>query len=348
MALILKWRWRFVVSDHMLWVRVTKSLYGAQEGFNQVRKSKAGDSPWERVIAAVNKLDLKGVLSKNTLRRQVGDGRSISFWLDTWVGDQSLASRFPRLAALERDIHCKVADRWSLEGWRWQWVRDINGGISYAHLAELMAILRNVSCVDKRDGWVWDIANDGSFSVAGTRYWIDERVLLVSNLETRWCVIAPRKVNIFIWRMLWKRLPTRVLLKAKGIDIPSVLCPVCGGEEERFNHLFFTCEVAEKVWCLVFRWLHLDWIDVREPRDMFQWVDGLRLPANKKMLVEVIICATFWYIWRLRNDIVHEARLIHKDSVFDSIRECSFTWASTRQKKVLVHWNNWLQIPMVE
>ncbi|KAL4587828.1 hypothetical protein LXL04_000702 [Taraxacum kok-saghyz] len=113
---------------------------------------------------------------------------------------------------------------------------------------------------------------------------------------------------------------------------------VCGGVDE----------VADKVWRLVFRWLQLDWVAVREPGPMFLWVDGLRLNNSKKVFVEVTICATFWYLWRLRNDIVHEARLIRKDSVFDSIREFSFTWASTRQKKVKVNWNRWLQNPIGE
>ncbi|KAL4588419.1 hypothetical protein LXL04_001307 [Taraxacum kok-saghyz] len=49
----------------------------------------------------------------------------------------------------------------------------------------------------------------------------------------------------------------------------------------------------------------------------------------------------------LRNDIVHDSRLIIKDVLFDSIREVSFCWFSNRQKKTRVNCTDWLQNPLI-
>ncbi|GKB99416.1 NBS-containing resistance-like protein, partial [Tanacetum coccineum] len=35
-------------------------------------------------------------------------------------------------------------------------------------------------------------------------------------------------LNILGWRLSIDKLPTRVNLDARGIDVPSVLCPICG------------------------------------------------------------------------------------------------------------------------
>ncbi|KAL4555265.1 hypothetical protein LXL04_037880 [Taraxacum kok-saghyz] len=49
---------------------------------------------------------------------------------------------------------------------------------------------------------------------------------------------------------------------------------------------------------------------------------------------------------RFRNDVVHEAGLIRKSVLFDSIREFSFCWVRNRQKRLLVNWTSWLQFPL--
>lgn len=38
--------------------------------------------------------------------------------------------------------------------------------------------------------------------------------------------MVPIKVNVFCWRMFLDRLPTRVNLSKKGMDVPRILCLV--------------------------------------------------------------------------------------------------------------------------
>ncbi|GJV59705.1 RNA-directed DNA polymerase, eukaryota, reverse transcriptase zinc-binding domain protein [Tanacetum coccineum] len=64
-----------------------------------------------------------------------------------------------------------------------------------------------------------------SFTVKTTREHIDQCYFPNSGLETRWNRYLPKKINIFIWRALRDRLPTRWNLSRKGIDVDSLFCP---------------------------------------------------------------------------------------------------------------------------
>ncbi|KAL4584849.1 hypothetical protein LXL04_009459 [Taraxacum kok-saghyz] len=97
-------------------------------GFGGFKRVASGESPWARLIALEDKLHDKGVVDRSILRRKVRDGQNTLLWLDTWNGDQTLAERFHRLAVLDVNIGCTVADRWSDQGWKWNWRRQVDGG----------------------------------------------------------------------------------------------------------------------------------------------------------------------------------------------------------------------------
>ncbi|GJY50806.1 RNA-directed DNA polymerase, eukaryota [Tanacetum coccineum] len=47
----------------------------------------------------------------------------------------------------------------------------------------------------------------------------------------------PIKVNILAWKVCLDKLPTRLNLSLRGIDIPSIICPNCGLAGESCSHL---------------------------------------------------------------------------------------------------------------
>ncbi|GJY79149.1 RNA-directed DNA polymerase, eukaryota [Tanacetum coccineum] len=72
--------------------------------------------------------------------------------------------------------------------------------------------------------------------VKTTREHIDQRYLPNDGMETRWNPFLPKKISIFIWRVLRDRLPTRWNLSRKGIDVDSLSCPVCDVGIETIQH----------------------------------------------------------------------------------------------------------------
>ncbi|KAL4567417.1 hypothetical protein LXL04_023001 [Taraxacum kok-saghyz] len=271
-------------------------------------------------------------------KRCLGMEKNTMFWTDVWGGERSLAARFPKLMRRDSAPDCL--------GWQFSWSRPITGGVATGQFKVLVELLQVVRCSDARDSWRWKLDVDGMFSVAATRDWIDRQVLKSNHFKTRWCKFIPRKVNIFIWRVSWRRLPTRVALKAKGVDLDSVDCPICNDGEEDLQHLFFRCSVASALWCRIFRWLEVQPYEGADPVEVLRWCDKSRMGANARLVLEVVCSSTLWVIWRYRNDVVHETGSLRICLLFDYIREISYLWFSSRNIKVRGCWNLWLQHPL--
>ncbi|GJW51894.1 RNA-directed DNA polymerase, eukaryota [Tanacetum coccineum] len=58
----------------------------------------------------------------------------------------------------------------------------------------------------------------------------------------------------FADRLSLDRLPHRLNLSSRGMDIPAISCPSCNANVESANHFFFECDIATDMWKLVFRW----------------------------------------------------------------------------------------------
>jgi len=46
-----------------------------------------------------------------------------------------------------------------------------------------------------------------------------------------------------------------LILEKRGLILDSILCVMCGEEEETGSHVFFKYKVAWRVWCLCCEWV---------------------------------------------------------------------------------------------
>ena len=105
------------------------------------------------------------------------------------------------------------------------------------------------------DKLLWKYSNSGEFEVkTAYRILLEDYLTLSnehhsqSNADNRvwkliWKIKTPQKICIFVWKLLLEGLPTRQLLRNRGImDIG--LCPFCNCEEESTTHLFLLCPFA--------------------------------------------------------------------------------------------------------
>ncbi|PWA43037.1 reverse transcriptase domain, Reverse transcriptase zinc-binding domain protein [Artemisia annua] len=224
------------------------------------------------IASSINLLHSNGVIPHHTLTRKVSDGKSTAFWHDLWLGNFSLKVKFPRLYQADPNKNCLVRDKWN-NGWVWNWSRSITRGIILDQFNELLHLLESVHLSENPDTWHWDLANSKIFTVKETRLYIDDALLPDHLPETRWCRFIPKKVNILSWRALRDRLPNRWNLSRKGIDIPSLLCPVCFSFPETNFHLFWDCNVASAIWKFVFRWVDIHPPNILDLTDLFNWLD---------------------------------------------------------------------------
>ncbi|GJX49694.1 RNA-directed DNA polymerase, eukaryota, reverse transcriptase zinc-binding domain protein [Tanacetum coccineum] len=125
--------------------------------------------------------------------------------------------------------------------------------------------------------WSWTLDGDGNFSIKSAREEIDKHLLITSSSSTRWSKLIPIKLNVFAWRMFLDKLPIRINLFNRGLDISCVLCLNCGNAVESRNHLFFGCSMALDLFRLLGRWWNIDIINLIDLLSWESWFNSLQL-----------------------------------------------------------------------
>ncbi|GKC03638.1 RNA-directed DNA polymerase, eukaryota, reverse transcriptase zinc-binding domain protein [Tanacetum coccineum] len=197
----------------------------------------------------------------------------------------------------------------------------------------LLSSIQDVVLSDQNDSWMWTLNASTGFTVASTRSLIDANSLVVDSNTTRWNRSVPIKINIFLWRLALNKLPTRVNLDRKGIDIDSTLCPICFEDVETINHIFFSCEMAKDLWALLARWCELDILFCSDFLQWSSWLDSLHLPSKAKNFLEVVRGTILLSIWYFRNRSIFSVPPPKKAVLWDSIVSQSFIWISSRNPK---------------
>ncbi|XP_071712393.1 uncharacterized protein [Rutidosis leptorrhynchoides] len=145
--------------------------------------------------------------------------------------------------------------------------------------------------IDKNDTWSWNLCRSGIFSTKS----LTKQVMVkcfppsASNVATQRNNFAPIKVGVFLWRARRNRLPVLVELDKRGIDLHSVLCPLCDKVVETVNHALFSCDKVREVWVKVLNWWGID----SSQHDIDNMLSG-NLPLQCSKVGENIWQAMVW------------------------------------------------------
>ncbi|XP_071713517.1 uncharacterized protein [Rutidosis leptorrhynchoides] len=299
---------------------------------------------WASICKSINMLHTEYSLDTTFLLLKIGNGTNAKFWYDPWINDSSLASCYPRLLALDTNNSSSVASRYNNNGWLFFWRRDPRYGIEVENLQALNHLFSSISITSESDYWTWE---GGTFSVSKVRKLIDNHDLARFSIATKWCKQVPIKINIFVWRLKLSRLATKVNLSARGIVLEEAGCCLCDESFEDENHLFLHCATSQQIWSKISQWSNISLPSWSSLANLWAWIDGVPIPQNRRLITSIIIYATLWNIWRLRNSVIFDDKSFRKCHVIDSIVTTSFNWIFARVRKKNCNWNQWLQSPLL-
>nr|GEY18547.1 zinc finger, CCHC-type [Tanacetum cinerariifolium] len=97
---------------------------------------------------------------------------------------------------------------------------DDGEGVKSTQWEEMLELLDTVHLSSMVDRWAWTLHGMGSFIVSSAWVLIDNKYLITGG---------------------------------EPINVPTVLCPICGEHSENVSHLFFSCSFVSQVYVLIGR-----------------------------------------------------------------------------------------------
>ncbi|XP_071712611.1 uncharacterized protein [Rutidosis leptorrhynchoides] len=229
----------------------------------------------------------------------------------------------------------------------WQWSR-IPSGRTNDELVALEAAVRDFRFSDYHsDVWNWNLNNNGRFITSVLNKLIDTKILSGSNgsLATMRNNLVPQKLGIFIWRSKLNRLPVLSELDKRGVDLDSVLCPICSSHIETSEHILFQCTFAVDIWSRVSRWWSSNPSSTSNYSALFSGTTSSSNPNNYSKLWQAIEWITGYLLWKNRNNMVFKKKKGNGPLLLSEIQIKSFEWISNRSRKLSLTWLQWLTNP---
>ncbi|GJU57754.1 RNA-directed DNA polymerase, eukaryota [Tanacetum coccineum] len=294
-GLMLKWVWRFYSQKCSLWTKVIKAIYGEDGNLN---KDVSGGvrTCWTSIVHEVRVLQGRGINVADYIRLKLGNGENTRFWVDNWYEGGVIKELFPRMFALELNKNATVSSKLNASSLDNSFRRKARSGIEEMQLNSLAEISRMTTLVPCEDRYVWTLESDGVFSVASIRKEIDGNRFQDVSLPTRWVKSVPIKVNIIAWKVKSNALPTRFNISRRGMDIDSIVCPICNAGVESTNHIFFQCVVVRQIMRKISSWWNIDYSDVNSYEEWRVWLVSIRIQSKLKGVLDGVYYGLWWYM----------------------------------------------------
>ncbi|XP_071729365.1 uncharacterized protein [Rutidosis leptorrhynchoides] len=268
-----------------------------------------------------------------------------------WAGDFKLREKFPRLFRLEVDKGCCVQDRIYNNGtgnfFSWNWAREPVGRTG-TELNQMVSMLESLQINrSSSESWSWCLSPSGNFTVKSLSILIDDGLITLggSTPETLRNHLAPKKVEIFVWRAIKKRIPVRSELDKKGIDLHSVRCPLCDDGVETVDHSIIFCKYSMDLLCRVYQWWGLGNFSNLSVAETLQGNNGASMSSLGKSIWQATEWVCAYYLWKNRNNKVFRGKCWPTSVLLNEIKVKAFDWIFHRLKKKKLNWLTWLNNP---
>ncbi|GJT82248.1 RNA-directed DNA polymerase, eukaryota [Tanacetum coccineum] len=222
--------------------------------------------------------------------------------------------------------------------------RKPRDGVEQEQYVALLDQVKNITLGPLFDRRIWSLENSGEFSVASVRKMIDDKMLSDVAIKTRWIKSIPIKVNVHAWKVRIDSLPTRLNISRRGMDIDSIMCPICDNGVESSSHLFFSCHMVREIIRKITRWWDVTYMEMYSYEDWLSWLVNLRLSSKHKQVLEGVFYVMWRHLWSYRNKKIFDSKSPSWAMIFEDVVSRSYHWCRFRCKASF-SWNDWLKSP---
>ncbi|KAJ0494156.1 hypothetical protein HanIR_Chr12g0594221 [Helianthus annuus] len=118
--------------------------------------------------------------------------------------------------------------------------------------------------------------------------------------------------------------------------------------KEDADHVLLNCCVATLVWQKVCNWCKIPVGRFGNINELLNSHLILNLSKFKTKVLQTIIVATCWEIWRARNALIFSGERARIEKIFGDLQLVSFTWVKNRGKRHNMEWRNWISFNINE
>ncbi|KAM0860223.1 hypothetical protein ACQ4PT_046687 [Festuca glaucescens] len=207
--------------------------------------------PWSGLDLEASS-DARGLFNAS-VHITIGDGSSVLFWEDAWIGGLSVAAIAPALLKLvwpsiQKHRTVKeglLANSWALDI---AGVLSVDATVGYLRLwSAIMAVPRAEGAQEASDSFRWKWEGSGSFSSRSAYRLMFQGTTGLPVAPLVWHSFAPLKFKLHAWLALRRRCWTTDRRLRRGLA-SHVLCPLCGGADETIDHITLHCSFARGIW----------------------------------------------------------------------------------------------------
>ena len=177
----------------------------------------------------------------------VGNGQNMLFWEDSWISDQFLRDKYPRLYAVSSQKNRAISEYGFWNGL--EWVRNLQGRRQLCEwekhfLEDLQVLLLQVFLnANSKDQVIW---KHHSLQIYSVRSFIqpakglqNTHVEPHSTFRDIWRGVAPPRAELLTWFTIIGKLKTKGYLhKINILHDGDLRCVLCKSATESVNHLF--------------------------------------------------------------------------------------------------------------
>ncbi|GKD17398.1 hypothetical protein Tco_1206556, partial [Tanacetum coccineum] len=196
-------------------------------------------------------------------------------WLDILRESTSLINKGINLFA---PIRKKVENGEDTLFWEETVRKRAKGGDEDEQFWHLQFFLADLILPQMNDRWYWSLNGSGEFSVNSARILIDDTLLSMEDVPTRWVKLV-LKFHLFFF-------------------------PILNASVESSSHLLFSCPFAHQVRSKVFRWWGLDDHDFSSYDAWLLWLKSIHMSSSLKVVFEGVCYVMWWAIWRFGNRLL--------------------------------------------